>query len=54
MTQAELLFHEIAAALPEAQGGQLFGKPCYKIKGKAFVCFMVRMRGLEPPRDCSR
>ena len=39
MTQAELLFHEIAAALPEAQGGQLFGKPCYKIKGKAFVCF---------------
>ena len=22
-----------------AQAGQMFGKPCYKIGGKAFVCF---------------
>ncbi|MCC3156748.1 hypothetical protein LJ737_05830 [Hymenobacter sp. 15J16-1T3B] len=39
MSAAETEFRAIGAALPQAEAGQLFGKPCYKINGKAFVCF---------------
>jgi hypothetical protein len=33
------LFHTIGKGLPKAEQSQLFGKPCYKINGKAFICF---------------
>jgi hypothetical protein len=39
MTPAEDTFHRLAAAVPSAERSQMFGKPCYKIAGKAFVCF---------------
>lgn len=39
MTPEEQHYHEIAQKLAGAEQGQLFGKPCYKINGKAFVCF---------------
>jgi hypothetical protein len=39
MTEQQISFLEIGANLPEAKEGQLFGKPCFKINGKAFVCF---------------
>ena len=39
MTPEEQHYHAIAQKLDGAQQGQLFGKPCYKINGKAFVCF---------------
>lgn len=32
-------YEAIGQALPDAIPGQLFGKPCYKINGKAFICF---------------
>lgn len=32
------LFYETGANLQGAVAGNLFGKPCYKWKGKAFVC----------------
>ena len=32
-------FHSIGSTLKGAEAGQLFGKPCYKINGKAFICF---------------
>ena len=39
MTTEENLFHTIGDALENAERGKLFGKLCYKIGGKAFVCF---------------
>lgn len=30
---------QIGKSLPNATESQLFGKPCFKINGKAFVCF---------------
>lgn len=38
MTVEESLFHAIGKALENAESGKLFGKLCYKIEGKAFVC----------------
>jgi hypothetical protein len=35
----EQTFHTIGASLPQATASQMFGKKCYKIAGKAFVCF---------------
>ncbi len=34
----EKRFSEIGAEIDGAIAGNLFGKPCYKINGKAFVC----------------
>jgi len=39
MTKAETHFHKIANLVEGAKEGNLFGKPCYKINGKAFCCF---------------
>ncbi|MCD6067099.1 MAG: hypothetical protein K0S33_1925 [Bacteroidetes bacterium] len=39
MTEAEKLYTEIGSKIKEAVQSQLFGKPCFKINGKAFVCF---------------
>ncbi len=32
-------YEAIGQAMPGAIAGQLFGKPCFKINGKAFICF---------------
>ena len=39
MTKEEKQFHEIGATIQNAIKGNLFGKPCYTINGKAFCCF---------------
>lgn len=39
MLAEESLFHTIGESISESVKGQLFGKSCYKIGGKAFVCF---------------
>ena len=39
MSKEEELFESIGSKLKEAVPGKLFGKPCFKIGGKAFVCF---------------
>lgn len=39
MPKEEDYFYKIGEQLDEAQAGKLFGKPCFKINGKAFVCF---------------
>jgi len=39
MTESEKMYTDIGKKIKEAQPGQLFGKPCFKINGKAFVCF---------------
>jgi hypothetical protein len=38
MKDAESLYHD-AGAIKGSEASQMFGKPCYKVKGKAFVCF---------------
>ncbi|MCB9232414.1 MAG: hypothetical protein H6581_12165 [Bacteroidia bacterium] len=39
MKEAETLYHQIGQSLADAEESQLFGKPCYKIGGKAFIAF---------------
>jgi len=39
MTHEETYFLATSTALKDAEKSQMFGKPCFKIKGKAFVCF---------------
>jgi hypothetical protein len=43
MSKAETLYIETAEKLKDAEESQMFGKPCFKINGKAFVSFF---------RDC--
>ncbi|MGB0391878.1 MAG: hypothetical protein ACPGRC_00835 [Salibacteraceae bacterium] len=35
----EQKFEEVGASIPESTRSQMFGKPCFKIGKKAFVCF---------------
>ena len=39
MTAAETLFISIGNDIKTAKKSQLFGKPCFKVNKKAFVCF---------------
>jgi hypothetical protein len=39
MEEAERKYHEIASEFSNSVKSNLFGKPCYKINGKPFVCF---------------
>ena len=52
MTKAEQLYTEIGQALKDAEQSQMFGKPCFKISGKAFIAFfkdsmVFKLNGLE-------
>jgi len=39
MTKEEELYVSIGQNLQDAKQSQMFGKPCFKINGKAFMCF---------------
>ena len=39
MANKEKLFTAIGKKLKAAEQSQMFGKPCFKINGKAFACF---------------
>ncbi|MEI6881836.1 MAG: hypothetical protein WCK82_10985 [Bacteroidota bacterium] len=39
MNKEETLYLEIGKSLSGAIQSQMFGKPCFKINGKAFICF---------------
>ncbi|MCD6019938.1 MAG: hypothetical protein K0S53_3059 [Bacteroidetes bacterium] len=39
MTKEETLYIEIGKRIKEAEQSQMFGKPCFKVNGKAFVSF---------------
>lgn len=39
MTKEEERYLEIGSAIPDAIKSQLFGKQCFKINGKPFVCY---------------
>lgn len=42
MTKEEKLYIEIGQSLQGAEQSQMFGKPCYKINGKTFICFIEK------------
>ncbi len=35
----EELFNEVGKSIDGAAPGNLFGKPCFKVEGKAFACY---------------
>ena len=39
MSKEEYLFIAIGQKMQDAEQSQMFGKPCFKIDGKAFICF---------------
>lgn len=39
MTEEETLFYSIGQKIENTEQSQMFGKPCFKIGGKAFICF---------------
>jgi len=39
MQKEEQLYLEAGEAMAGAEHSQMFGKPCFKINGKAFICF---------------
>ena len=39
MTKEETFYIAIGQKIKDAEQSQMFGKPCFKINGKAFVCF---------------
>jgi hypothetical protein len=39
MTKEETFYDSIGTKIRDAEQSQMFGKPCFKINGRAFVCF---------------
>ena len=39
MTEQEQAFHVVGENIPNGVASQMFGKKCYKVEGKALVCF---------------
>lgn len=39
MTEQEMLYLKTGQAIKGAEQSQMFGKPCFKTDGKAFICF---------------
>ncbi|HYG52293.1 MAG TPA: hypothetical protein VD905_15390 [Flavobacteriales bacterium] len=39
MSKRESLYLSIGKKIKGAEESQLFGKPCFKVNGKAFICF---------------
>lgn len=51
MTKEEALYTSIGQKLKKAEQSQMFGKPCFKINGKAFVCFYQNEMVFKLPGD---
>jgi hypothetical protein len=39
MAKEELAYTAAGESIKKAEASQMFGKPCFKINGKAFMCF---------------
>ena len=51
MTPGEQQYQEIGNSLEEAVSSQMFGKPCFKVKGKAFMSFFEDCVVFKLPAD---
>ena len=38
----EKFYNEVGASIKGAEASQMFGKPCFKVNGKAFVCLFEK------------
>src|SRR5687768_2222066 len=36
------LYLKVGQAIKDAEESQMFGKPCFKVNGKAFICFFEK------------
>jgi len=39
MTKEQEFYIQIGLKLKDTEQSQMFGKPCFKVNGKAFICF---------------
>lgn len=46
MTEEQELYIQIGEKLKGAEQSQMFGKPCFKINGKTFICFFQKRNGI--------
>lgn len=51
MNDAEDAFSATGHAIPDAIASQMFGKKCFKVGGKAFVCFFEDCMVFKLPID---
>lgn len=52
MSKEEKFYTEIGLNIKGSEQSQMFGKPCFKINGKAFICFfensmVFKLNGVE-------
>jgi hypothetical protein len=50
MKESESIYTQIGLSLPDSQQSQMFGKPCFKIGGKAYIslfegCMIFKLNG---------
>ncbi len=51
MTEEEQFFNLTGQKIANSLKGQLFGKPCFKINKKAFVCFFQNEMVFKLPKE---
>ena len=51
MTEEESLFYSIGNDFENSVKSQLFGKPCFKINKKAFICFFKQSMVFKLPGE---
>ena len=51
MTEEEQFFITTGEKITDSLKGQLFGKPCFKINKKAFVCFFQNEMVFKLPKE---
>lgn len=50
MSKEEELFFKIGSNIPGAEKSQMFGKPCFKVNGKAFVSLFENCMVFKLPK----
>lgn len=51
MTKEKEHYQAICKELPDVEESQMFGKPCFKINKKAFVCFFQNEMVFKLPKE---
>lgn len=52
--EEETLYVAIGNQIEGAEQSQMFGKPCFKINGKAFICFFQNEMVFKLNGDCHK
>ncbi len=54
MTEEQELYFSIGQKIKRTEQSQMFGKPCFKINGKAFMCFYENHTVFKLTGDCHK